>query len=109
MLALCCHHRCEWRSYVGKALMAQWGISARQFHLMCCLSSWAVCGSRPDKGGQSWGSLWATLYTTLVHPYARYHIKRTLNINIIICVQVVEVLSFQLEPFQTEPVSMVTN
>ncbi|KAI0224956.1 tRNA:m(4)X modification enzyme TRM13 [Lamellibrachia satsuma] len=50
VLALCCHHRCEWRSYVGKALMARWGISARQFHLMCCLSSWAVCGSRPDKG-----------------------------------------------------------
>ena len=69
VLALCCHHRCEWRSYVGKALMARWGISARQFHLMCCLSSWAVCGSRPDKGTQVVKGLLHHMYLgTLVDP-----------------------------------------
>lgn len=66
-IALCCHHRCTWRHYVGKAffkvvkvtrkalyiettvLIAQEvGLDARDFAVMRALTSWATCGARPS-------------------------------------------------------------
>ena len=53
VLALCCHHRCHWRSYVGKRFIAeQCRLSARQFHILCSMSSWATCSSRPIADGR---------------------------------------------------------
>ncbi|XP_031133012.1 tRNA:m(4)X modification enzyme TRM13 homolog isoform X1 [Sander lucioperca] len=46
-VALCCHHRCEWRHYVGRRFFLQRGLGAREFSAFCRMSSWATCGLRP--------------------------------------------------------------
>ena len=44
VFALCCHHRCNWPHYVGREFMTELGLGPDEFHLLCCLSSWATCG-----------------------------------------------------------------
>ncbi|XP_034035179.1 tRNA:m(4)X modification enzyme TRM13 homolog isoform X2 [Thalassophryne amazonica] len=46
VVALCCHHRCEWRHYVGKEFFLQRGLGAAEFSAFCRMSSWATCGLR---------------------------------------------------------------
>ncbi|TMS01570.1 tRNA:m(4)X modification enzyme TRM13-like protein [Larimichthys crocea] len=46
-VALCCHHRCEWRHYVGQQFFLQRGLGAKEFSAFCRMSSWATCGLRP--------------------------------------------------------------
>ncbi|PFX22756.1 tRNA:m(4)X modification enzyme TRM13-like [Stylophora pistillata] len=46
ILALCCHHCCSWPQYVGRPFLQNLGFTAEDFHLLCCLSSWATCGMR---------------------------------------------------------------
>uniref|UniRef100_A0A8C6UQ82 tRNA:m(4)X modification enzyme TRM13 n=1 Tax=Neogobius melanostomus TaxID=47308 RepID=A0A8C6UQ82_9GOBI len=46
-VALCCHHRCQWRHYVGKDFFRQRGLGAGHFSAFCRMSSWATCGLRP--------------------------------------------------------------
>ncbi|KAM6938532.1 tRNA:m(4)X modification enzyme TRM13 homolog isoform 1-T1 [Lycodopsis pacificus] len=46
-VALCCHHRCEWRHYVGQQFFLQNGLGAADFSAFCRMSSWATCGLRP--------------------------------------------------------------
>ncbi|XP_070687915.1 tRNA:m(4)X modification enzyme TRM13 homolog [Pempheris klunzingeri] len=46
-VALCCHHRCEWRHYVGQQFFRQRGLGAAEFSAFCRMSSWATCGLRP--------------------------------------------------------------
>uniref|UniRef100_UPI0037E7D6E9 tRNA:m(4)X modification enzyme TRM13 homolog n=1 Tax=Semicossyphus pulcher TaxID=241346 RepID=UPI0037E7D6E9 len=46
-VALCCHHRCEWRHYVGQQFFLQRGLGAEEFSAFCRMSSWATCGLRP--------------------------------------------------------------
>ncbi|XP_026179030.1 tRNA:m(4)X modification enzyme TRM13 homolog isoform X2 [Mastacembelus armatus] len=46
-VALCCHHRCEWRHYVGQQFFLQQGLGAAEFSVFCRMSSWATCGLRP--------------------------------------------------------------
>ena len=41
-IALCCHHRCTWKSYVGKEFMQKCGFSARDFQILCKLSGWTA-------------------------------------------------------------------
>ncbi|KAL3868972.1 hypothetical protein ACJMK2_041717 [Sinanodonta woodiana] len=43
VIALCCHHRCTWQAYVGKAFFKSCGLSARDFQLISSMSSWATC------------------------------------------------------------------
>jgi len=45
IIALCCHHRCDWTSYVGKKFLIEQGYTEEYFPLLCSLSSWATCGS----------------------------------------------------------------
>ncbi|XP_049587011.1 tRNA:m(4)X modification enzyme TRM13 homolog isoform X1 [Syngnathus scovelli] len=45
-LALCCHHRCEWRHYVGRRFFSDLGLGPAEFSGFCRMSSWATCGSR---------------------------------------------------------------
>ncbi|CAB3368246.1 Hypothetical predicted protein [Cloeon dipterum] len=45
VMALCCHHRCEWRHFVGKEFFKSVGLSPQDFTLMCVLVSWATCGT----------------------------------------------------------------
>ena len=46
VMASCCHHRCNWASYVGRPFMEQLGFGPADFHLLTLMSSWAVCGIR---------------------------------------------------------------
>lgn len=48
LVALCCHHRCSWSSFVGKDVFQKLGFSPVDFHLISHMSSWAVCGVRPS-------------------------------------------------------------
>lgn len=41
-VALCCHHRCNWKSYVGKNFFNECELKASDFHLMCKLSGWGT-------------------------------------------------------------------
>ncbi|XP_019711416.1 tRNA:m(4)X modification enzyme TRM13 homolog isoform X3 [Hippocampus comes] len=45
-LALCCHHRCEWRHYVGRRFFSDLGLGPAEFSAFCRMSSWATCGVR---------------------------------------------------------------
>ncbi|EDW55092.1 tRNA:m(4)X modification enzyme TRM13 homolog [Drosophila sechellia] len=45
LIALCCHHRCSWRSYVGRKFLQEAGIGAREFAILTKMVSWAVCGT----------------------------------------------------------------
>eukprot|EP00058_Branchiostoma_floridae_P020508 XP_002605998.1 hypothetical protein BRAFLDRAFT_285163 [Branchiostoma floridae] len=44
LIALCCHHRCTWTSYVGKGFFTSIGFTEEDFHLLRSMSSWATCG-----------------------------------------------------------------
>ncbi|XP_055962518.1 tRNA:m(4)X modification enzyme TRM13 homolog [Sorex fumeus] len=46
VIALCCHHRCDWRHYVGKEYFKTLGLGAVEFHYFQRMSSWATCGMR---------------------------------------------------------------
>ena len=41
-IALCCHHRCLWKPYVGKAFFEKVGLSERDFRILCKLSGWTA-------------------------------------------------------------------
>jgi len=43
-VALCCHHCCTWRSYVGKTFLEDLGFNEKDFRLLVKLSSWATSG-----------------------------------------------------------------
>lgn len=43
-VALCCHHRCDWRHYVGKDFFRERGLGAAEFSAFQRMSSWATCG-----------------------------------------------------------------
>ncbi|XP_008335479.1 tRNA:m(4)X modification enzyme TRM13 homolog isoform X1 [Cynoglossus semilaevis] len=45
-VALCCHHRCEWRHYVGQEFFLKQGLGEMEFSAFCRMSSWATCGLR---------------------------------------------------------------
>ncbi|KAI5609845.1 tRNA:m(4)X modification enzyme TRM13-like [Silurus asotus] len=58
-IALCCHHRCEWRHYVGKDFFRERGLGATEFSTFQRMSSWATCGMsrvksilNPEKSSQ---------------------------------------------------------
>lgn len=46
VIALCCHHRCDWRHYVGKEYFKARGLGAVEFYYFQRMSSWATCGMR---------------------------------------------------------------
>lgn len=46
VIALCCHHRCDWRHYVGREYFKALGLGAEDFYYFQRMSSWATCGMR---------------------------------------------------------------
>ncbi|XP_027867739.1 tRNA:m(4)X modification enzyme TRM13 homolog [Xiphophorus couchianus] len=50
-VALCCHHRCEWRHYVGQQFFLQRGLGPAEFSAFCRMSSWATCGPPANHNG----------------------------------------------------------
>ncbi|XP_024892411.1 tRNA:m(4)X modification enzyme TRM13 homolog isoform X2 [Temnothorax curvispinosus] len=47
IVAFCCHHKCEYSSYVGREYLRQCDFIADEFPVLCSIVSWATCGSRP--------------------------------------------------------------
>lgn len=45
VIALCCHHRCTWRAFVGKKFLVDNGITQQEFDIMTKMVGWAVCGT----------------------------------------------------------------
>lgn len=45
IIALCCHHRCEWKHFVGKEFFRQNGVSVREFVIITKMVGWAICGT----------------------------------------------------------------
>ncbi|XP_064371921.1 tRNA:m(4)X modification enzyme TRM13 homolog [Dromaius novaehollandiae] len=46
VIALCCHHRCDWTHYVGREFFKSVGLGPVEFHYYQRMSSWATCGMR---------------------------------------------------------------
>ncbi|NWX20961.1 TRM13 enzyme, partial [Aegotheles bennettii] len=46
VVALCCHHKCDWTHYVGKEFFKSVGLGPVEFHYFQRMSSWATCGMR---------------------------------------------------------------
>ncbi|XP_062437975.1 tRNA:m(4)X modification enzyme TRM13 homolog isoform X2 [Rhea pennata] len=44
VIALCCHHRCDWTHYVGREFFKSVGLGPVEFHYYQRMSSWATCG-----------------------------------------------------------------
>eukprot|EP01125_Pyxidicula_operculata_P012303 TRINITY_DN4033_c0_g1_i3.p1 TRINITY_DN4033_c0_g1~~TRINITY_DN4033_c0_g1_i3.p1 ORF type:complete len:263 (-),score=44.45 TRINITY_DN4033_c0_g1_i3:11-799(-) len=43
VIALCCHHRCDWKPYVNKQFFITNGFTKEDFEVISKLTSWAVC------------------------------------------------------------------
>lgn len=52
LIALCCHHRCEWSNYVGKDFLLKNNFIPDEFSLLCGLTSWATCGTGRPRDSQ---------------------------------------------------------
>lgn len=48
LIALCCHHRCDWRSLVGKDFFRKHDVTGREFAILTKMVGWAVCGTRTE-------------------------------------------------------------
>ncbi|KYM97908.1 tRNA guanosine-2'-O-methyltransferase TRM13 like protein [Cyphomyrmex costatus] len=46
IVAFCCHHKCEYSSYVGRKYLQQCGFTVDEFSILCSIVSWATCGCR---------------------------------------------------------------
>ncbi|XP_042317632.1 tRNA:m(4)X modification enzyme TRM13 homolog isoform X2 [Sceloporus undulatus] len=46
VIALCCHHRCDWKHYVGQEFFTTLGLGAMEFNYFKRMTSWATCGMR---------------------------------------------------------------
>ncbi|RMC08447.1 hypothetical protein DUI87_14691 [Hirundo rustica rustica] len=44
VIALCCHHKCDWTHYVGRDFFKSVGLGPVEFHYFQRMSSWATCG-----------------------------------------------------------------
>ncbi|XP_008168830.2 tRNA:m(4)X modification enzyme TRM13 homolog isoform X1 [Chrysemys picta bellii] len=46
VIALCCHHRCQWKHYVGREFFRTVGLGPVEFNYFQRMTSWATCGMR---------------------------------------------------------------
>ncbi|XP_038269270.1 tRNA:m(4)X modification enzyme TRM13 homolog isoform X4 [Dermochelys coriacea] len=44
VIALCCHHRCQWKHYVGREFFRTVGLGPVEFNYFQRMTSWATCG-----------------------------------------------------------------
>ncbi|GAX76544.1 hypothetical protein CEUSTIGMA_g3990.t1 [Chlamydomonas eustigma] len=54
-VAPCCHHRCGWRAYTGKALFRDLGFSPEEFEVLSWMTGWALCGHGKGAGSSAEG------------------------------------------------------
>ncbi|XP_012285163.1 tRNA:m(4)X modification enzyme TRM13 homolog [Orussus abietinus] len=48
VIAFCCHHRCDYNTYVGTEYLSNCRFTPKEFQMLCSIASWATCGSRRD-------------------------------------------------------------
>jgi tRNA:m4X modification enzyme len=53
IVAFCCHHKCEYTSYVGREYLQRCGFTADEFPVLCSIVSWATCGCRSKSDAHS--------------------------------------------------------
>lgn len=46
VLAVCCHHQCEWESLCGREFLRSKGIDEMLFYIIRSISSWSTSGDR---------------------------------------------------------------
>lgn len=46
IIALCCHHSCDYRHYVGHDYLSSEGFDESDFRILCKIASWATCGMK---------------------------------------------------------------
>lgn len=46
VLAVCCHHQCEWESLCGQEYLRSKGIGSMLFYIIRSISSWSTSGDR---------------------------------------------------------------
>lgn len=46
VLAVCCHHQCEWESLCGQDFLISKGINSMLFYIIRSISSWSTSGDR---------------------------------------------------------------
>lgn len=62
LIALCCHHRCTWQTYVGKDFfMDTLGLDTEDFEIMARMSSWATSNEHDKQATQNEGLLTTNL------------------------------------------------
>lgn len=44
LIAVCCHHRCTWDTFIGRNWLKTHGINRKSFNLIIKMVSWCVCG-----------------------------------------------------------------
>jgi len=76
MIALCCHHRCVWSTYVGADFLLDQGFLPEDFSILTSISSWATCGfGRKYKNNvedEHENETLADESETVLHPNDRY-------------------------------------
>uniref|UniRef100_A0A1A9W5N8 tRNA:m(4)X modification enzyme TRM13 n=1 Tax=Glossina brevipalpis TaxID=37001 RepID=A0A1A9W5N8_9MUSC len=45
LIAVCCHHRCDWSSFVGKEFFQEHHLTSKDFLIITKMASWAICGT----------------------------------------------------------------
>nr|XP_033771862.1 tRNA:m(4)X modification enzyme TRM13 homolog [Geotrypetes seraphini] len=76
VIALCCHHKCDWKHYVGQEFFCTLGLGAEDFNLYQRMSSWATCGMQ--KPGTEAPSTWNSelnYYTAEEHHIEYEHME----------------------------------
>ena len=48
ILAVCCHHQCEWESFCGKQFLEKLKFNSNLFYIVRSLTSWLTCGEREN-------------------------------------------------------------
>ncbi|XP_076649306.1 tRNA:m(4)X modification enzyme TRM13 homolog [Halictus rubicundus] len=77
VIAFCCHHRCEYASYVGKHYLEQCGFTLSEFPILCSIASWATCGS--NKQHDSKNTRYAKILTSSEREAIGRKVKTLLN------------------------------
>ncbi|NXI37560.1 TRM13 enzyme, partial [Galbula dea] len=49
VIALCCHHKCDWTHYVGREFFKSVGLGPVEFNYFQRMSSWATCGMKETR------------------------------------------------------------
>jgi hypothetical protein len=79
LIALCCHHRCTWQSYVGREFFEDTlGLTREDFDVMVRMSSWATSG---EHDGSSTSGTWGEELTTDAKSTWGWRAKRILDVG----------------------------